>query len=162
MDDQYNRIDQEDEISPVRNTVIPKGHHSDRGGRRYLSGFDNGIRCLHHALRKKKTALRRLRNQKITLVIDTTFKYHSFVNNAHRKTLQALFAKPPLHSLEWQRIESLFLALGAKTIEGNGSRVRFILDGVVGTFHRPHPAKEAKPYQIRDARTFLEHSGVRP
>src|SRR5260363_324113 len=52
MDDQYNRIDQEDEISPVRNTVIPKGHHSDRGGRRYLSGFDNGIRCLHHALRK--------------------------------------------------------------------------------------------------------------
>src|SRR5260363_436726 len=44
MDDQYNRIDQEDEISPVRNTVIPKGHHSDRGGRRYLSGFDNGIR----------------------------------------------------------------------------------------------------------------------
>src|SRR5260363_151582 len=129
MDDQYNRIDQEDEISPVRNTVIPKGHHSDRGGRRYLSGFDNGIRCLHHAL---------------------------------RKTLQALFAKPPLHSLEWQRIESLFLALGAKTIEGNGSRVRFILDDVVGTFHRPHPAKEAKPYQIRDARTFLEHSGVRP
>src|SRR5260364_340774 len=68
MDDQYNRIDQEDEISPVRNTVIPKGHHSDRGGRRYLSGFDNGIRCLHHALRNKKplksgrckkTALRR-------------------------------------------------------------------------------------------------------
>src|SRR5260363_329834 len=91
--------------------------------------------------RCKKTALRRLRNQKITLVIDTTFKYHSFVNNAHRKTLQALFAKPPLHSLEWQRIEPLFLALGAKTIEGNGSRVRFILDGVVGTFHRPHPAR---------------------
>src|SRR5260363_258998 len=105
--------------------------------------------------RCKKTALRRLRNQKITLVIDTTFKYHSFVNNAHRKTLQALFAKPPLHSLEWHRIESLFLALGAKTIEGKGSRVRFILDGVVGTFHRPHPAKEANPYQIRDARHSL-------
>src|SRR5260364_270144 len=90
--------------------------------------------------RCKKTALRRLRNQKITLVIDTTFKYHSFVNNAHRKTLRALFAKPPLHSLEWQRIESLFLALGAKTIEGNGSRVRFI---VLIQLKKPSPIKSA-------------------
>ena len=69
-----------------------------------------------------------------------------------------------LHLLEWRHIESLFLALGAQTIEGNGSRVRFVLNGVVATFHHPHPAKEAKeakPYQVRDARIFLENAGVK-
>ncbi|XQZ56034.1 type II toxin-antitoxin system HicA family toxin (plasmid) [Paracoccus yeei] len=45
---------------------------------------------------------------------------------------------------------------------GRGSRVRFEKDGEVATFHRPHPAKEAKRYQMRDARDFLERIGVRP
>lgn len=84
------------------------------------------------------------------------------MNTTHRKTLVAIFSNPILRSLEWQRIESLFIALGAQKIEGNGSRVRFILHDVVGTFHRPHPAKEAKPYQVRDARQFLENAGVKP
>ena len=59
------------------------------------------------------------------------------------------------------RIESLLIALGSEVIEGRGSRVRFVLNGVVASFHRPHPAKEAKPYQIRDARSFLEQVGVK-
>ena len=67
---------------------------------------------------------------------------------------------PP--SLEWRNIEALFLALGAIAVEGRGSRVRFELNGVVATFHRPHPEKEAKPYQIRDARRFLEQAGIKP
>jgi len=50
------------------------------------------------------------------------------------------------------QIESLFVVLGAKAIEGRGSRVRFLLNDAVGTFHRPHPQKEAKAYQVRDAR----------
>ena len=50
----------------------------------------------------------------------------------------------------------------AQLIEGRGSRVRFEKDGEVATFHRPHPAKEAKRYQVRDARDFLERIGVRP
>jgi hypothetical protein len=29
-------------------------------------------------------------------------------------------------------------------------------------FHRPHPEKEVKPYQIKDARLFLENAGVKP
>ncbi|WP_397453998.1 type II toxin-antitoxin system HicA family toxin [Pseudomonas sp. NA-150] len=65
-------------------------------------------------------------------------------------------------TLEWARVGSLFTALGARTVEGNGSRVRFELNGVVATFHRPHPDKEAKPYQVRDARAFLEQAGVAP
>ena len=35
-------------------------------------------------------------------------------------------------------------------------------NGVVARFHRPHPAKEAKRYQVRDAREFLEKIGVKP
>lgn len=78
------------------------------------------------------------------------------MNKAHRKTLEAIFRQPASATLEWRRIESLFLAIGANMIEGSGSRVRFELEGVVATFHRPHPNKEAKPYQVRDARAFLE------
>jgi len=84
------------------------------------------------------------------------------MNKSHQKTLEAVFRKPVSASLEWRRIESLFQAVGAKMIEGTGSRVRFELNGVIGTFHRPHPQKEAKPYQVRDARSFLEKAGVSP
>lgn len=52
------------------------------------------------------------------------------------------------------------MALGARPIEGRGSRVRFELCGVVATFHRPHPQKEAKPYQVRLARDFLQQVGI--
>ena len=84
------------------------------------------------------------------------------MNKAHRKALEAIFMQPVPANLEWRRLEALLLALGAQAIEGSGSRVRFVLNDVVATFHRPHPAKEAKPYQVRDARTFLENAGVKP
>jgi hypothetical protein len=82
------------------------------------------------------------------------------MNARHRKTLAAVFRDPVSATLEWARIEALFMALGAQKIEGRGSRVRFELNGVIATFHRPHPHKEAKPYQVRDARRFLEQAGV--
>ena len=84
------------------------------------------------------------------------------MNATHKKTLSAILATPTPATLEWRRIESLFVALGAQTIEGNGSRVRFEFNGVVATFHRPHPHKEAKPYQVRDAKEFLTQIGVKP
>jgi len=84
------------------------------------------------------------------------------MNSNHRKTLLAIFGSPTPTTLEWRRIESLFVAVGAQLIEGNGSRIRFELNGLVATFHRPHPQKEAKPYQIRDAKLFLEQVGVLP
>jgi len=80
----------------------------------------------------------------------------------HSKTLEAIFSQPVPATLECRRIEGLLVALGAQTIEGSGSRVHFMLNGVIATFHRPHPAKETKPYQVRDARTFLENAGVKP
>ncbi len=84
------------------------------------------------------------------------------MKKTHQKTLGVIFRKPVASNLEWRRIESLFTAVGAKTIEGSGSRVRFELNGVIATFHRPHPQKEAKPYQVRDAQLFLEKAGILP
>jgi len=76
--------------------------------------------------------------------------------------LEAIFSNPVPSSLEFKRLESLFLALGVKVVEGSGSRVRFVLNDVVVSFHRPHPHKEAMPYQVRDARAFLQQAGVKP
>lgn len=84
------------------------------------------------------------------------------MNKSLRKTLNDIFSQPVPATLEWRRIESLFVSLGANTIEGAGSRVRFELNGVIAAFHRPHPAKEAKPYQVKDAKIFLENAGVKP
>ena len=84
------------------------------------------------------------------------------MSKQHQKTLEAIFKTPVPSNLEWRRIEALFVALGARVIEGSGSRVRFELRNVVITFHRPHPQKEAKPYQIRDARRFLEQLEIKP
>ena len=84
------------------------------------------------------------------------------MNNQHRKTLAAVFAYPMLGVIEWRAIEALLVAVGAKTIKGRGSRVRFVYGKIVATFHRPHPGKDAKPYQVRDVRAFLEAIGVKP
>ena len=81
------------------------------------------------------------------------------MNKRHRDTLDKVFQTPVPASLAWRDIEALFLAVGARTVEGSGSRVRFELQGVVATFH---PGKEAKPYQVRDARCFLEQAGIKP
>ncbi len=84
------------------------------------------------------------------------------MNKTQKNTLEGIFSDPVPTTLEWRRIESLFKAIGATVIEGNGSRVKFELNGVIATFHRPHPKKEAKPYQVRDARTFLKEVGIMP
>ena len=84
------------------------------------------------------------------------------MNSKHRKTLAAVFADPVSGTIAWAAVESLLLAAGARLIEGRGSRVRFEKDGEVAAFHRPHPARETKRYQLRDARDFLERIGVRP
>lgn len=84
------------------------------------------------------------------------------VRSSHQRILEALFSIPPPRTLDWRDLEGLFIALGANVIEGRGSRVRFVLNNVIGTFHRPHPSKEAKLYQILEAKDFLEAAGVKP
>ncbi len=84
------------------------------------------------------------------------------MNNRHRATLALVFKDPMSGTIDWLDIEGLLVAAGARVIEGRGSRVRFEKDGEVETFHRPHPAKDAKRYQVRAARAFLERIGVKP
>ena len=96
------------------------------------------------------------------LAIFASKTYLAPMNSKHRKTLAAVFTDPVSGTIEWAAVESLLLAAGARLIERRGSRVRFEKDGEVATFHRPYPAKEAKRYQVRDARDFLERIGVKP
>jgi hypothetical protein len=84
------------------------------------------------------------------------------MNSKHRRTLLAVFAEPVSGAIRWADIESLFNAAGCAVIEGKGSAVKFSRAGVVGYFHRPHPGKEAKKYQVTNARTFLTKLGVKP
>lgn len=89
-------------------------------------------------------------------------RYHIAMNAKHRKTLAALFASPVPRTLAFRDIESLLRAVGCEALEKPGSAVGFSKDGRNVGFHRPHPGKEAKGYQIREARDFLMRIGVRP
>ncbi|MDR1490019.1 MAG: type II toxin-antitoxin system HicA family toxin [Desulfovibrio sp.] len=52
--------------------------------------------------------------------------------------------------------------MGCELIEGSGCRIAFLRDGLKADFHRPHLGKDAKPYQVRNARDFLTKLGVEP
>jgi HicA toxin of bacterial toxin-antitoxin, len=84
------------------------------------------------------------------------------MNARHARTLAAIFKEPTPANVEWAAIEALLIAAGCKHVEGSGSRVRFVKDDMIETFHRPHPAKEAKRYQVRAARDYLIRLGVKP
>ena len=84
------------------------------------------------------------------------------MHNRHRKTLDRIFTDPVSGTIHWADIEALLVAAGARVVEGSGSRVRFVAGDEVETFHRPHPDKEAKRYQVRAARAFLIRIGVTP
>ncbi|MCF8127641.1 MAG: type II toxin-antitoxin system HicA family toxin [Deltaproteobacteria bacterium] len=84
------------------------------------------------------------------------------MNNRHRKILKSVFSEPIPRGLEWRLIESLLLASRCELIEGKGSRVAFKHGDLRADFHRPHPGKEAKPYQVRAVREFLKKLEVMP
>ena len=84
------------------------------------------------------------------------------MNSKQIRTLEAVFTDPVSGTLAWADVESLLMAVGAEVIAGRGFRVRFVFANEVESFHRPHPAKEAKRCQVRAARDFLERIGVRP
>lgn len=84
------------------------------------------------------------------------------MNARQTKTLSAIFTDPISATIAWSAIENLLVAVGCRIVEGQGSRVRFVKGDLVASFHRPHPAKEAKRYQVRDAREFLIKLGVKP
>lgn len=84
------------------------------------------------------------------------------MNRRQSKTLAAVFADPVSASIEWAAIKNLLVACGCRVVEGSGSRVRFDKEGMIEAFHRPHPNKEAKRYQVRAARAYLARLGMKP
>jgi len=84
------------------------------------------------------------------------------VNSKHRKTLEAIFADPVRSNIPWDDIEALLVAMGAERYEGNGSRIRFLLNGAKATFHRPHPRKETDRGAVVSVRRFIEAGGQAP
>jgi hypothetical protein len=84
------------------------------------------------------------------------------MNSKHRRTLAAVFADPVPASIRWADIEALLAAAGCEVTEGAGSRVRFVRGEETFSAHRPHPRPEAKRYQVRQVREFLQRIGVTP
>ena len=84
------------------------------------------------------------------------------MNTRHRKTLQAIFARPTSPSVVFADIEALVVAPGGTVAEREGSRVRVVLQGEQWRCHRPHPGKEAKRYQVEELRELLERLGIKP
>lgn len=82
------------------------------------------------------------------------------MSGKHKKTLKAIFTDPTPANVHWVDVEALFKALGATVAEGEGSRVRVVLNDRVAVFHRPHPEKEAGRAQLRSVRRFLVGAGI--
>ncbi|MCU7240693.1 MULTISPECIES: type II toxin-antitoxin system HicA family toxin [Pseudomonas] len=84
------------------------------------------------------------------------------MNTRYRKILECIFRTPTTPTLPFAEIEALVLHLGGQVHERQGSRVKILLAGQCWRCHRPHPGKEARRYQIEEAREFLLRAGVRP
>jgi len=82
------------------------------------------------------------------------------MNKKHQKTLQQIFQQPVQAGIVWEDIEAMLKALRAEISEGNGSRVRIVLNGVRAVFHRPHPHKEADKGAVVSMRRFLKEAGI--
>ena len=82
------------------------------------------------------------------------------MNKKHKRTLEAVFKTPVPSHVIWEDVEKLFIHLGAKIKEGNGSRLAVELNGTRAYFHRPHPQKETDKGALVSARRFLENAGV--
>ena len=84
------------------------------------------------------------------------------MNTKHRKTRVAIFARPTSASIVFADNEALIKALGGSVSGRDGSRVRIELNGEQWPCHRPQPGKEAKRYQVEEARELFERAGVLP
>jgi hypothetical protein len=80
----------------------------------------------------------------------------------HRKTLEAVFARPVRSNILWSDIEAMLRSHGAEITEGRGSRVRIALRGFRAVFHRPHPQKETDKGSVESMRRFLTEAGIQP
>ena len=85
------------------------------------------------------------------------------MNNKLRRTLDAIFETPTRANIKFADIERLLVGLSGTLIESKGSAIRITFpNGVQFNAHRPHPQKEAKRYQVEDARSAIRLLGKEP
>jgi len=95
-----------------------------------------------------------IKSDKVTPILN-------IMRKKHKLTLKRINATPTLANIKWKDIESLLRALGAKITEGEGSRVRVLLNNERAIFHEPHPEKESRKGSVEDIRKFLQNAGVK-
>ena len=83
------------------------------------------------------------------------------MNTKNKKTIENIYKRPIPNNILWADIENLFVALGAETSEGAGSRVRVKLNNVRAVFHRPHPEKVTDKGAVNSVKRFLDNAGVK-
>lgn len=84
------------------------------------------------------------------------------MSKKHDRILEAIFKVPVQSNVLWKDCEMLLKSLGAKIFEGEGSRIRILLNKRKAVFHRPHPKKETDKGALVSLRKFLENAGVKP
>ncbi|EFL50405.1 conserved hypothetical protein [Solidesulfovibrio fructosivorans JJ]] len=86
------------------------------------------------------------------------------LNSVRLRTWQALFVVPPRSDIAWNEVIALIRAFGGQELHHRqktaGSRVRFLLGGVKGFFHRPHPENVLGKGCAADVREFLIRAGM--
>lgn len=98
----------------------------------------------------------------IPVDVSTNFWYFLLVKRKHQKTLALIFCRPVSANIKWTSIESLFMELGAKISQKEGSRIGVVLFGEVRVFHRPHPSPNTDKGAVVSIRGWLEQNGVKP
>lgn len=86
----------------------------------------------------------------------------SVLRKRQKNTLDQIFKTPVSSGIKWSDIESLIKSLGGEIKEGSGSRVRFLLNGSIARFHRPHPSPDTDKGAVVSLREWLESIGVNP
>ncbi|WP_407079462.1 type II toxin-antitoxin system HicA family toxin [Candidatus Regiella insecticola] len=82
------------------------------------------------------------------------------VRKKQAEILKKVLRKPPPSNIKWADIESLIVALGGEVKQSSGSRVRFLLNGSIARFHRPHPSPDTDKGALVSLREWLESIGI--
>jgi len=82
------------------------------------------------------------------------------MNKKQQRTFSRIKDKPTRADVTWDDVQSFFKAIGAKVLEGEGSRVQIILRARVLRLHKPHPQKNLKKYAVEAIRDFLINTEV--
>lgn len=80
----------------------------------------------------------------------------------HQRTLELIFSRPTSATFRWTEIEALFIEMGGRVEEREGSRVLVRLFGERRVFHRPHPEPTTDKGALASIHKWFDDHGVKP